>query len=34
MRRIRARDARPLFDWRAARDYSLALSHLDSINQG
>lgn len=31
LRRIRARDARPLFDWRSHRDYSLALSHLVSI---
>ena len=32
IRRIRGRDAAPLpFDWRAHRDYTLALAHLDSI---
>lgn len=31
MRRMRARDVASLFSWRAARDYSLALSHLVSI---
>jgi hypothetical protein len=34
LRRRFARGAAPLpFAWRAARDYSLALSHLDSITQ-
>ena len=31
VRRIHAREARPLFDWRAARDHRLNLAHLGSI---
>ncbi len=31
LRRIRARDAQPLFSWRVARDAALNLAHLMSI---
>jgi hypothetical protein len=31
LRRRFARDVRPLFNWRSARDYRLSLTHLDSI---
>lgn len=33
IRRIQARDALPLFDWRSARDHAAALAHIAAIWQ-